>query len=317
MVALAALFVIGCQKSDKGQYWQGYVEADYTYVASPLAGRLQDLAVQRGERVSKGQVLFGLERVIEKQAQNEAIQLLDQAREKLADLQKGARPSEISAIKASLAKAQSYLDLSILNYKRKQELYRKNSLPKAQLDQARSLYNSDKAQVAELEAQLETARLGGREDQVKAAESEVKALEAKLAEASWNFGQKIQKAGDAGVVFDTLYTKGELVQAGRPVVVLLTPENLKVRFFVPQADLASLRLGQTVFLSCDGCPQGLKANISFISPEAEYTPPVIYSRHSRDKLVFMAEAKPAAKEALDLHPGQPMEVMLKQNQAVE
>jgi HlyD family secretion protein len=92
------------------------------------------------------------------------------------------------------------------------------------------------------------------------------------------------------------------------VVSLLPPGNVKVRFFVEERRLGAVRIGQRLAVSCDGCPAPVAAEVSFISPQAEFTPPVIYSRQERVKLVFLIEARPAPGDAVKLHPGQPVEV---------
>ena len=93
-------------------------------------------------------------------------------------------------------------------------------------------------------------------------------------------------------------------------MVLLPPENLKVRFFVPQEMLPQIKAGQTVSISCDGAPRAINATINYISTQVEYTPPVIYSRETRANLVFMIEAKISPADAADVRPGQPAEVRL-------
>jgi HlyD family secretion protein len=98
------------------------------------------------------------------------------------------------------------------------------------------------------------------------------------------------------------------VAAGAPVVSMLPPENVKVRFFVPQPQLGAIQVGDMVEVRCDACAPGLTAEISFIAPEAEYTPPVIFSREMRAKLVFLVEARPRQPDAL--RPGQPVDVTI-------
>jgi HlyD family secretion protein len=92
------------------------------------------------------------------------------------------------------------------------------------------------------------------------------------------------------------------------VVQLLPPANVKIRLFVPEPRLGSVRIGDEVQVRCDACARGLTAAISFISPDAEYTPPVIYSREMRAKLVYLVEARP--REPGALRPGQPVDVIL-------
>jgi HlyD family secretion protein len=136
--------------------------------------------------------------------------------------------------------------------------------------------------------------------------AEAAALGEALRQAEWNLSQKSPLAPNSGLVFDTLFEVGELVPAGTPVVVLLPAAGRKARFYVPEPHLASLHPGDKVKLRFDGGE--LPATISFISPQAEYTPPVIYSRDSRSKLVYLIEARPDPTDAARLKPGQPLEV---------
>jgi len=104
--------------------------------------------------------------------------------------------------------------------------------------------------------------------------------------------------------------EGEWVPAGRPVVSILPPGNVKARFYVPETVLGSLQVGRKIEIRCDGCPAPLEAQISYLSSQAEYTPPVLYTREQRQKLLFLVEAR-IAQGAAPLHPGQPVDVRLK------
>jgi HlyD family secretion protein len=110
------------------------------------------------------------------------------------------------------------------------------------------------------------------------------------------------------VVADTYFRVGEWVNAGQPVVALLPPGAVRARFFVPEAELGALQIGQAVELRCDGCGAPMAARIDFIATAPEYTPPVIYSNAQRARLVFMVEARPEAKDGARLKPGQPIDV---------
>ncbi len=180
----------------------------------------------------------------------------------------------------------------------------------AVLDAARAAVEQDTAQVAELAAQVKVARLAARPDEIAAARAEAQAARAALAQAQWRLDQKAVAAPVAGAVQDRLYLPGEFVPAGNPVVVLLPPSNLKLRFFVGETELARVKPGQSVRARCDGCGAEIPAIIRFVSTQAEYTPPVIYSRENRAKLVYLVEAGVTAQEAARLHVGQPIEVRL-------
>ena len=300
--------MLACEPAPEPGTYQGYIEADYTYVAAPLGGRLVELAVQRGDEVKADQFIFALDSDVEADALEEATRLWQQAMDKLADLRKGKRPSEIAAIEAQLRRAQSELRLAQLQYDRRKVLIKQKAIPQSEMDQARAQYNANLAQVAELKAQLETARLGARSDEISAAEMEVAAKEARLNQAKWNYEQKTQRAPAGGFVFDTYYNPGEWVQAWRPVASIVEPGRVKARFFVPEADISAISPGQELIIACDGCQEGIRAQVSYISPEAEYTPPVIYSNQTRAKLVYLIEARPSLADATKLHPGQPVEV---------
>jgi HlyD family secretion protein len=287
---------------------QGYVEGEFLYLASPFSGRLEALHVSRGDRLKAGDPVFELEKNPELEARDEAALELAGGRAAWEDLKKGKRPSEIESIKAQLDLARAALAFSEKLLARQESLSSTNATSRQDLEAARSVRDQDLKKVKQLESDLETAMLGAREDQIEAAHAHVRALEAVLARAEWDLAQKSRTAPGDGLVFDTLFRPGEWVPAGRPVVAFLPPENIKVRAFIPQASLGSVRVGQPVRVTVDGAGEPYAGRISFISPNAEYTPPVIFSRESRAKLVFMIEAIFDPRIAAELHPGQPVDV---------
>jgi HlyD family secretion protein len=258
VTAMTGVFITGCSSNSPDEF-QGYVEGEYIYIASPLGGALTNLAVARGDEVKSGQLLFELERSSEAAALDEA--------------------------KKFLAQAKANFALSEANYSRRQQLRDANGVISAEeLDQARAQRDADQAAVESQKAAMEKAR--------------------------WAFDQKQQFAPANAFVHDTLYRQGEWVEAGNPVIVLLPPPNIKVRFFVPQEMLPRIKTGETVNVSFDGGKHAYAATINYISTQAEFTPPVIYNRENRAKLVYMIEAKFSAKDVADLRPGQPVDVKL-------
>lgn len=231
----------GCSKPP-GDRFQGYVEGEFVYVASPLAGQLEVLSVQRGQQVKTGQPLFALDETAEKAARQQ--------------------------IEAMLA-------LSEAELARQERLFRSGVSSAQDLDRARSVRDQDRQH---------------------------------LEQTNWSFEQKKQVAPVSGLVYDTLFRQGEWVAAGKPVVVLLPPQNIKVRAFVPETRVGSIYYGETTRITVDGVPNPFIGKVSYISPRAEYTPPVIYSRETRAKLVFMVEFVVDPDAAARLHPGQPVDV---------
>lgn len=298
----------GCDKAPSDLV-QGYVEGEYVYVASPYGGALATLSVRRGMQVTVGDALFALEQISEKAARDEAERKLSQTRANLEDRRKGKRPSEIASLRAQLQQAQAALQLAMREVARQEGLA---TVPGAavelEVDRARSARDQNQQRVSQLEADLQTALLGSRTDQVIAAEAEVRAKEAALVKAEWDLAQKRQIAPKSGFVFDTLYREGEWVPAGRPVVVLLPPDHIKVRTFVSETRLGAIKLGDPVQVTVDGVQGSIPGKVSYISPKAEYTPPVLYNQGSREKLVFLVEMLFDQAAAVKLHPGQPVDV---------
>ncbi len=307
--SLALLPLFGCGNNDQ-PFYQGYVEGDYVYVASSEPGRLDTLAVRRGQQVDANQPLYTLDATREAAARDQAQAELSAARAQLEDIATGKRPPEVAVSLAQLAQAQAASRRSAAQLARDNAQFRIGGIPRSQLDDSREQAQSDAARVRELQAQVEVNRLPGRDEARRAQASQVEAADAALAQAEWTLAQKQLAAPSAGRVFDTMYRVGEWVPAGSPVVSLLPPGNIKVRFFVPETVVGSLKIGQQATLRCDGCGDPIPVRIDYVSDQAEYTPPVIYSRESRSKLVYMVEARPAADVAARLHPGQPVEATL-------
>lgn len=308
LAAGLVLLLSGCSRDDGGVA-QGYVEGEFLQIASPLPGTVT-LQVVRGGMVRRGDPLFALESVAERAARDEAARRLAQARAGLEDARKGLRPTELASLRARLQEAKASLSLAETEFGRQELLFRSGTVSAQDLDRARSARDQQQQLVSRLEADLQTARLGARSDQIAAAEANVRAQEAVLARAEWELSQKSQRAPEDALVFDTLYRSGEWVAAGRPVVSLLPAGNVKVRTYVPQPLLASLQSGDPATVTVDGAKEPFSGRISFISPKAEYTPPVIYSRESRAKLVYLVEVTFPPQSALRLHPGQPVDVRL-------
>ncbi len=307
MAALAAL--TACHQSPPAGY-PGYLETEWVYVAAPVAGRLARLAVHRGQEVAAGEALFELEKATEETALAEAAHLLERARARRDNLDKGQRPSELAELEAREARARAELALAEAEWRRREPLRQQGVIADEEWGLARARREAAAAEVAALQARLTTARLGAREDEIRAAEAEVAAAQAAWERARWAVEQKRQAAPVAGRVQDTVYRVGEWVPAGRPVVVLFPPDQLKARFFVPEPVLAAVRVGQQVMVHGDGWPAPVPAVIRFKADRPEYTPPVIYSRENRAKLVFLVEAVLAPEVARSLPVGQPVEVRL-------
>ena len=311
-LVIVVLMVSACGGQEQ-DFYQGYAEGEFVRVAAPFAGRLVELSTQRGDHVKAGEPLYVLERDNEAADRREAEERLQRAEAQLANQRKEKRAPELAIIQAEIKQAEASVKLSESLLRRREALVEANVVSKEELDEARASYERDRARVAELRAQLANAKLPvARPDEIKAAEAEVAAAKAELAQAEWRLAQKSVSAPAAGRVNDTFFVEGEWVAAGAPVVSILPAENIHVRFFVPEPGLSAIHAGDQMSVRCDGCAAPISAAISFIAPEAEFTPPVIYSRESRYKLVYLVRAQPSPQDAVLLHPGQPVEVTIAQ-----
>lgn len=296
-------------RSAGGPAWQGYAEADYVKVAPVQQGLLIAIHVGRGDHVTKGQPLFDQDETPDRAGLDQAVRQLAETENRLANLEAAGKPTEIEQASANLADAQSTLVRTEADLKRYEELVRGGAVSLKSFDQARSDYQSAVARVEAAKAALQQMQKPmGRADEIRAQHDAVDAARATRDMAQWRLDQRHVVASVGGRIADVIAQPGETMAAGAAVVSLLPPENIFVRFFVPEEALSSLHRGDPVTLVCDGCPAGLSAMISFISPKAEYSPPVIYSESSRAKLVYLIEARPPPDKAALLNPGQPVEV---------
>jgi HlyD family secretion protein len=284
----------------------GYVEGETLYVGASSAGPVSAVRVERGQRVAAGQPLFALDAAQLVAARDQAAAQAQAAEAQVQDALKGQRPAELAVYDAQRAAAKAALAQAQADYDRVAPLAAKGIYAPARLDQARAALRTAQAEVRTVAQQRRVGTLGARPDAVRAAESQAAAARDQLAAAQSRLDQISPRAPAAARVQDVFYQPGEWVAANQPVVALLTDDRVRLRFYVPQAQVALYRPGTRIDFSCDGCKPGLVARINFVSPRAEFTPPVIYSREARDRLVFLVEARP--DRPADLPPGLPIDV---------
>jgi HlyD family secretion protein len=286
--------------------WNGYVEDDYVYASAASAGTIQTIAVKEGQLVRKGDTLFVLDRS-QQQAQYDAAKArADAAQATLANLQTGSRQEEIDVTKAQLAKAQADLHLAEQNLARTQDLFDRGLTPMATLDQAKATVKTAQASVDQLTAQLKVQELPARDAQQIAAEATLAAAKADADTAKAALDLRTVVAPEDGRVERLFFKTGEVAGAGTPVLSLSGADAMKVLFYVSEADRQQFALGDVVDVSCDGCATGLTATISHFASDPQFTPPIIYSRDERNRLVFLTEATLADQSGI--LPGQPVSI---------
>jgi HlyD family secretion protein len=288
--------------------WQGYVEGDPLLVGPKASGQLSKLAVDSGARVEQGALLFMLDADTVLARRDQAAARAQQAEAQLEDLLKGKRPEEIAVIEAEIREAEARFAVVQRDYERLEKLVATNVASRKAYDQAKGDRDVAAAALERLKRDRRSQLLPARADQIEASRRNVAAAQAELAEAETVLRERSVFAPRAGAVQDVYFREGEVVSEGRPVMSILPPAGRKVLFYVPEADLARVKQGQTVSVGCDNCPSGMTARVTFVSGEAEFTPPVIFSVKTREKLVYKVEAVPSANAA-SLKPGQPVDVV--------
>jgi len=267
LILFSVFFLLSSCKDDDSVY-NGYIDADMTYLSSNYPGRLTDLFVVRGQSVNKDQLLFKLEKT------DESFKV------------------EMSRLTQNNlnAERQGILDTihyNEINYRRTLQMRKQNAASQNDLDIAKKDFDVSKSQLAALDFQIKTNRVDTED-------------------IEWQMARKENYASNQGLIFDTYFTKGEYVQAGQPVVSLITKQNIKVIFFVPEKDLSKISLNDKIQLSSDGSSHLATGTIRYISNTAQYTPPIIYSREDRGNLVFRVEARIDKPNLNQLHLGQPV-----------
>jgi HlyD family secretion protein len=309
MILLAGLLA-GCGDSGGSASWQGYVEGDPLLVGPKASGQLSKLAVESGARVEQGALLFILDADVVLARRDQAAARQQQAQAQLDDLLTGKRPEEIAVVDAQIRESQARLAVAQQEYDRIEKLLAARVVAVKAFDNARGDRDVATAELERLKRERRSQLLPGRQDTVEAARRNVAAAAAQLAEAETALRERSVYAPRAGAVQDVFFREGEIVTEGKPVVSILPPANRKVLFFVPEADLARVKQGDAVGLTCDNCPKGMTAKVTFVSGETEFTPPVIFSVQTREKLVYKVEAVPR-ENAAALKPGQPVDVALR------
>jgi HlyD family secretion protein len=277
--------------------YQGYVEGNLIQMGPEESGRIERLLVEAGDHVSDGQLLFSIEATAQIAQVEEAQARLGQAKAQLENLRAaGQRPEQIAILDATRERAQAAFELARGDLERQKILFDRGYSSRARLDQAEAAFDRDKAALEEVQRQITAARLSARTSEIAAGEAAVRVAKANLEQARTRLIKRRVSSPANARVQDVHYRTGEVVNAGYPVLTLLPPAHLKIRFYVPEPVLATLSLGQTVDVACGSCPEDLRARVVFVSQQAEFTPPVIFSEQERSKLVFRAEARPLLSE---------------------
>lgn len=277
----------------------GYIEGENLYLSAPIAGFIARLDVARGDTVKAGAPLFAMDDASLRAERDQAAAAVSQARAQILAGEAKLAQSRATAEAAQAQAANAMQDLA--RYRNAQRANPQTvSLQQVDTAIATSANASGQASAAWADVQAQQA-------QIDAAKAQVVEQQAALADATAKLEQLAPRAPADARVQDVFFQKGEWAAANQPVVSLLPDDKVKLRFYVPEGDVVRYQRGEIVHFDCDGCAAGLTARINYVSAQPEYTPPIIYSRSTRDKLVFLVEALPS--DPRNLTPGLPVDVV--------
>jgi HlyD family secretion protein len=287
----------------------GYVEGEYVRLAPIEVAQVATVAVKRGDRVTPGKPVVTLEAGDAEIAVAQAQFAVAQAQASLADLMVGKRPEEIAVLEAELRSARAQKAEADRVQKRLSDLLTKGTSAQAEYDKAATTAELAAAAVGQAEANLAVAKLPARPEAIKAAEKQVDQAKAALDQARWRLSKRVLSAPSAGRIDDVIRDPGDIAGPSAPVISMLPDGAVKLKVYLPEERFASVKVGALLTVRCDGCEAGLTARVSYVSPDPEFTPPVIYSLETRQKLVYLVEARPEG-DATRLKPGQIVDVVL-------
>ena len=292
LIICLALGLVSCGDNTDDGSLQGYAEGRQLNLAPRSVGILTTLDVTEGDFVKEGALLFAVDSERAQAQLDEARAANAAAEAQLMNLKKGGRPEEIRAAEETLREAQASYTLAQQTFDRTKNLVQRGVLSTARLDQDQATLDSTRARVTEAQSRLEIIQLPARSDVIEAAEREVEARKSAIIRAETELRDRAIAAPVAGRI-EIIYRRvGEIAGPSQPVLALLPPDQKRIRFFVPELKLSQVSHGARVNFSCDNCILGLSGEIVFISDQAEFTPPVIFSEKDREKLVYLVEARP-------------------------
>lgn len=287
----------------------GYVEGEYVQLAPLDVAEVKTVNVRRGDRVEPGALMASLEDDDARSAVAQAEAALSQAEAQLANLKLGKRPEEIAVLEAAVNSAEAQLNEANRVLARTDDLYSRRIAAKADFDKATTAVETAQAALGQARANLAVGGLSARDEEIRAAEFQVKQSAAALDQAKWRLGKRVLQAPSAGRVDDIIRRPGDVASPSAPVVSMLPDGAVKLKVYIPEHAFSSVTVGAKLTVRCDGCPPDLMAQVSYVSPDPEFTPPVIYSLENRQKLVYLVEARPEGA-ATRLQPGQIVDVDL-------
>lgn len=303
LLSIASLVIPSLGEPPEPLY-AGYAEAEFVYVAPTMSRRITEMTVAEGDWVAAGDLLFRMDAISQTAALRAAEARQKVAEANLRNLETGSRAEEIDVIRASLVQAEAELSLAESNLVRSKSLFERDIVTTTRVENDQAALERAQAHVTELRARLDVAELPARNEQIIAAQATLDAASAEVDLARATLDDLTVYAPQSGLVESVFFGEGEVAGAGTPVLNILPPGEIKIIFYIPETERLDFGIGSRLVLTCDGCSGNDWVTITRLASDPQYTPPIIYSREERARLVFRAEA--VIDRDLGLLPGQPV-----------
>lgn len=289
----------------------GTVEATESELGFTVTGRIEQVAVVEGDTVAAGAVLASLDRSELSARRDQAAATAAASDAALLELKRGSRPEEIRQAEAAAKSADEDLRTAEREATRARELHTKQVFSDADLDKVESALGMAKARQVQANEALRLAKLGPRKEKIDAARANSAAAAATVRSIDATLANAVIKAPFAGVVTVRNHHPGEIVQAGAPVLTVLDRTDRWVKVYVPETRIGSVHVGQTAHITTDTFPgKKYSGRVSYVAPEAEFTPKTVQTREERVKLVYAVKVRIEGDPGGELKPGMPADVGL-------
>ncbi len=312
LVALAAGVVMRRNQTANGSELRltGTIETTSVAVSFKVPGRLKERLVDEGQQVKVGQIVARLEDDELKDERSARAADQQAAQAALADLKAGSRQEEIAASVATLARLKAEADRAAQDATRAEALFKKEVIPRKELDAARAAKDATAAALREGDERLKLVRVGPRPDAVKQAQARLEGAAAARSLADTRFSQAILAAPISGTVMAKHAEPGELLAVGSPVITLAKLDEVWVRAYLPETQLGKIKLGQRATVTSDTWKgRAYQGTVSFIASEAEFTPRNVQTEAERVKLVYRIKVT-IANPQQELKPGMPVDAVI-------
>lgn len=310
VVSIAAIVIWflfhASRKEDSGKISvSGNIEVTTVELSFKVPGRVKERLVDEGDQVRQGQVVARLdpEDLIHEEENRGAE--VRAARALLSELETGYRKEEIAQAEAALLRISAEADRLRTDFKRQQQLYRREVISARDFDASRAAFESSQASVREARERVNLLRSGPRKETIAQARARLESAEAYLALARTRLGYATLTSSAAGMVLSKNIEPGEQVAVGTPIVTIGLLDEVWMRAYISETDLGRVKLGQKATVTTDTWPgRKYQGQVSFISPEAEFTPKSVQTAKERVKLVYRIKIV-VPNQSRELKPGMP------------